>query len=344
MANNHSQQSYAEFWIGLGAFLLSAAVSVALGLSNQGATPINLSEVYLNTLLGFSSIELLRLLLKFIAIEHRMANQDKKLLALISSNSIRTRISQTVYKAFFEDKIAHGAAARSMANLFRKISIEDDRLVLETDYLALQFYQEFWEVVLEAQRHLKAAGLPPLKVFATHSASVQVWERDEFARSRQQQADFCADKGELYRVLIRPTKSHEKDGDYERVIASMQARGAQTFFLDQKHTSLTNVHEYMLVSLEGEFFAISWNPNWQPTERGTLSACEVRVGADALKQEFWFRWWEVLRELEKPPQANLPAILSKRPLGPVLDRMRDLSHFSEAIREPPGRGAINEVP
>ena len=319
------ETSYREYWLALFAFLVSAAASVGVQKLSAQATPFNLSEAYLNTLLGFATFELLRLLLRFMTVEAKLKRQEQNLQAVIGSNAIRTKISLAIYKAFFEDKVAHGAAARSISNLFHTIDIGDDKLVFKTDFLALQFYQEFWEVILDAQKRLNRMGRPPLKVFATHSASIRVWERQEFVRSRQQQEQFCSEGGEIYRVLIRPTTSHEKLEDYEQIMTSMREHGVLAYFLDQKQTSLSNVHEYMLVSLDGEFHAIAWNPTWPPTERGTLSAIEVQTGAEALRQEFWVRWRAVLGELEKPPQTNLSALLAQRPTAEVLEDMRELS-------------------
>lgn len=317
-------------------FSLVIAILLQLGLSHGSLAMKDINDITIFWALGVIIGELYPILRASLRLDYLFSRNEKILRQVTTKNNVANSLTHTVLRSFdFADEPAHAAVTASIKSFLRTVEIEEDAISLRGDYLARELYENFWTQLVEAQ--LSARGKnPPVRVYVTHSASVRLWDTDQFAAIRQKQEEFRILGGEIVRVFLHEPGSIEKRSDYSAVISRMRKDRVLVYYLDMQKTPSSFRHDYLLTSFGGQYYAMTWFTDWaRKGSFGNLSGCKVRIGLDRFEHDYWPMWVRIVEALELTKDADYgDPVLNVRPADDQFDEMKSYD-FSERDSDDP---------
>lgn len=200
------------------------------------------------------------------------------------------------------------AAAESFFNSYL-VHDQDETISFDGQQAAIASNIEFWNYLSELQGRRKN----PIKVFVTHSNSLNIWESARAEPLYDAQKKFTVSGGVICRIFV---SLQEYIGDemidrYIGVMKKMNGKGIQTAYLphsiEAATTSGRERYDFIFTEIDKELIALSWSAS---THNNYIlsSRMEINTGLYDKNKDDWAYIFNELKnfDYDNYPLSNIP--------------------------------------
>lgn len=298
----------------------------------------HLGQATLNAFATFAACELANLLLQAERIKRLIREQNGLLLKSVARDQeikcTSAAVNNILAAARGRNVPAHEAVAKALRYTIANIEVHENRLSVQGEQMAVQSYRWFWAEALEAQRSASETGDgSAIRVFATHSAPIRFWDKEDFADILSLQDEFVEAGGVLNRIFIDLGGKDEFLPIYETVIAKMRGDGASQrsstrrniFYLRVKDDA--PIWDFMLTYFKSKHYSCEWNPRHVDSNNSDIASCYFYVGRQPFEETYWAKWKRAVNLLRESGWQRTG-------LSPVLAVVPDESQLKEMLELP----------
>lgn len=317
----------------LGLFII-ALIAAGLKAYYEGASPAEgkVERALIDVFLAFCALELGYLIVQAHGLREAFEKAGKKLADRSGRDALLARLDERVCEVrevLDTDDPVYSSVAKAAFRPLNDFKLTPSGLVIDTEQLTISFYAEFWKELVERQHALQSRYFArPLTIYTTHSASIRLWRRPEFAEVRALQDRFVSLGGIVHRVLINQSRGIETPDEYEQAVAEMTharkqevSQGHFNMFYLERDDHNVKTDDFLLTVLDDKPYCATWVTGWHGGY-GSIVRCQVRTDPTSFK-EHWQRWCEIVSEAAawQPPEHFEQSALRARPSRKLAARM-----------------------
>jgi hypothetical protein len=354
--------------------IAGAILQLVIASHRPGATlSDNVGEGVLNVFVMFAALEVGKLIVDAERLKSLVERQDHAIRRFISHDrdirGAQRKFDFVISHYLQRDAPAHEAVAKALLDMVGHIKVDEDYLQVIGDQLAVASYRWFWTKVTEAQiRNAEAGNKAPITVFATHSAPISFWLKQEFVPIRHVQHRFVEAGGILNRIIVDRSGKEELLATYAKVIREMRHKrrapfvedryllvgetaeenggqeaegadrsdtGRNIFYLQRDEDD--TVLDFMITYFDGQYYSCEWTPHHITSSNADIASCDLHVGRKEFEEKYCEKWrYAVDALVEDNPDwgAGLAAMQISDDDRQVLMSRPDDRALSEMLRLP----------
>ena len=179
----------------------------------------------------------------------------------------------------------------SVFDTLQPLHITNDSLAASSDIFTRSLYAYFWDELLDEQ--LKLGRENPLRVYLSHSSSIEVFEQEgDETDLLARQGEFAGAGGEIRRILVRHPNSVSEER-YEAVKNRMEELGASVKILNLEREAGGEYRgDFLLVEINKKPYVLEWE--WKSNHRDFGHVFRTNIFLTESECERFFKIWRRL--------------------------------------------------